>query len=147
MPAAQANICIKRAYEEPTDFDGARVLVDRLWPRGISKQEARIDAWLRDLAPSNELRKWAHAHPEQWPEFRKRYLQELRNPSAMESLDTLYDLRSRARTVTLIFAAKNEERNNAVVLREMIERTKKPRSVRKAGLKRAAQSRQSRSRK
>ena len=76
------DVALKRAYDAASASDGLRVLVDRLWPRGISRDEARIDAWLRDLAPSDELRRWFHARPAQWLAFRKRYLEELHEPSA-----------------------------------------------------------------
>ena len=76
------TVAIKRVYEPALPQDGARVLVDRLWPRGLSKQAAALDAWLKDLAPSDELRKWYHAHPEQWSKFRERYLKELSSEKA-----------------------------------------------------------------
>jgi uncharacterized protein YeaO (DUF488 family) len=112
MPAARAQIALKRAYEEPTDADGLRVLVDRLWPRGLTKDAARIDTWLRDLAPSNDLRKWFHAHPEKRQEFRERYVRELQSPSAAEALIRLHELLSHSRRVTLVFAS---------VLKEVVE--------------------------
>jgi uncharacterized protein YeaO (DUF488 family) len=121
MPAARAQIALKRAYEEPADADGLRVLVDRLWPRGLTKDAARIDTWLRDLAPSNELRKWFHAHPEQRQEFRERYVRELQSPSAADALIRLHELLSASRCVTLVFASKNVEHNNAVVLKEVVD--------------------------
>jgi len=115
----------KRVYETPASSDGTRVLVDRLWPRGLSKQAAAIDAWLRDLAPSDELRKWFHAHPEQWPAFRKRYWKELALPEATRSLEELYRLAAKHK-VTLLFASKDEEHNNAVVLRDLLNGVRKP---------------------
>jgi uncharacterized protein YeaO (DUF488 family) len=124
MPAARAQIALKRAYEEPADSDGVRVLVDRLWPRGLTKDKARIDAWLRDLAPSNELRKWFHAHPERRLEFREQYVRELQSPSAADALTRLHELLSTSRRVILVFASKNVEYNNATVLKEVIEGTK-----------------------
>jgi uncharacterized protein YeaO (DUF488 family) len=126
MPAARAQIALKRAYEEPTESDGVRVLVDRLWPRGLTKDAARINAWLRDLAPSNELRKWFHAHPENRQEFRERYVRELQSPSAADALTRLHDLLSASRRVTLVFASKNVEHNNATVLKEVLEGTNSP---------------------
>ena len=110
-------IRIKRIYDAPTPGDGRRVLVDRLWPRGVSKDEARIDEWLKEIAPSDELRKWFDHDPEKWAEFRKRYREELRPHG--ELMDRL---RAEARqgTVTLLFAAKDVEHNNAVVLKELI---------------------------
>src|SRR5215475_846042 len=119
------TVRVKRVYEAARRSDGMRVLVDRLWPRGLTKQDAALDAWLADLAPSNELRKWFHAYPEHWAEFRKRYLQELSNGRAQAALDKLYDLGRRG-NLTLLFASKNVERNNAVILRELLEGARKP---------------------
>lgn len=116
---------IKRAYEKPSAADGHRVLVDRLWPRGIAKAGARIDQWLKNLAPSNELRKWYHAS-DNWELFKKRYFKELSTPEAMEDLRTLYRLINESQQVTLIYASANAERNNAVALKELIDGTKKP---------------------
>src|ERR1700728_104347 len=107
------SIAVKRVYESVSHSDGARVLVDRLWPRGIKKTEAALDEWLRDLAPSNELRKWYHAQPEQWMEFRKRYLRELTGAQAETNLQRLYELAGKRKRVTLLFASENETRNNA----------------------------------
>jgi uncharacterized protein YeaO (DUF488 family) len=120
------EISLKRAYEKPSRADGTRVLVDRLWPRGISKQDAAIDAWLRDLAPSNELRRWFHARPTQWPLFRKRYLKELSNPACARALDQLYELANGRKRITLVFASRNETHNNAVVLKELLQGMRKP---------------------
>jgi len=120
------TIALKRVYDEPADSDGFRVLVDRLWPRGLTKQEARIDTWLRDLAPSNELRKWFHTHPERWQDFRQKYLTELRTPSAAVALKTLYDVLDQEKVVSLLFASKQTDRNNATVLKEIVEGMKKP---------------------
>ena len=126
MPVARAQIALKRAYDEPTKSDGVRVLVDRLWPRGLTKDAARIYAWLRDLAPSNELRKWFHAHPDQRLEFRERYLRELQSPPAAEALNRVHALLSTSPRVTLIFASKTVEYNNATVLKEELEGMKSP---------------------
>ena len=126
MPAAHIQVALKRAYNKPLKGDGCRVLVDRLWPRGLKKTEAKIDVWLRDLAPSNELRKWFHAHRDHWEEFCRRYLRELRSPAAASSLDQLYQCLARSGRLTLVFASKDEEHNNAVVLKELIEGMKKP---------------------
>lgn len=112
------SLKLKRAYEPPSADDGYRVLVDRLWPRGVSKDEARVDEWLRDLAPSAELRKWFAHDPEKWTEFRRRYLAELKpRGEAIRALAT----RAKTQTVTLLFAAKDEAHNNAVVLRDLIK--------------------------
>jgi uncharacterized protein YeaO (DUF488 family) len=120
------TVLLKRVYDEPADSDGFRVLVDRLWPRGLTKQKARLDAWLRDIAPSNELRKWFHAHPERWQDFRQRYLTELRTPAASVALQKLYDLLDGERTVSLLFASRKTDQNNATVLKEIVEGMKKP---------------------
>ena len=120
------NVLLKRAYEKPSLSDGTRVLVDRLWPRGLTKSAAKIDAWLRELAPSNELRKWYHARPAQWLVFRKRYLQELNSPEATAAFEQLHQLASKAKTLTLVYASKNEERNNATVLRDLLNGMRKP---------------------
>jgi len=121
-------INVKRAYEKPSAKDGARVLVDRLWPRGIKKSEARLAAWLRGLAPSYALRKWFHEKglPEFFPEFRRRYLHELSRPAASDALNDLYSLARSHSTVTLIYASKNEEQNNATVLRDLLNGMRKP---------------------
>ena len=120
------SIALKRVYEKATRSDGTRVLVDRLWPRGLSKENARIHAWLRDLAPSDGLRQWFHAHPQAWAEFRKRYLKELLRPETEPSLEQLHELTDQNRRVTLLFASKDEIRNNAVVLKELLEGMRKP---------------------
>ena len=126
MSARPATIAIKRVYESPVETDGLRLLVDRLWPRGLKKEQARIDEWLRDLAPSNELRKWFHAHRDKRPEFRRKYLQELRSPGAAKALAHLGELLSGNDHVTLLFASKETDQNNAVILKEVLEGTKKP---------------------
>jgi uncharacterized protein YeaO (DUF488 family) len=120
------TVVIKRVYEEVTPDDGARVLVDRLWPRGLTKEAAALDAWLRDLAPSNELREWFHAHTEQWNKFRERYLKELSSDTAEEALQQLYEIKKQHRRLTLLFAAKDTERNNALVLKQLIDGNRKP---------------------
>jgi len=126
MPAAGKHVTVKRVYEKPARGDGYRVLVDRLWPRGLSKGQAALDAWLRDLAPSDELRHWFHARPESWLAFCKRYLKELAAPEAAEALDELYRLAHRKKNLTLLFASRNEDRNNAVVLKDLLEGMRKP---------------------
>jgi uncharacterized protein YeaO (DUF488 family) len=120
------TIALKRVYTEPSPQDGTRVLVDRLWPRGLKKSEVALDAWLKDLAPSNELRKWYHAHPQQWDKFREKYLKELATEAANAALQQLYELRKKRRRLTLLFASKNEERNNAVVLKQLVDGDRKP---------------------
>lgn len=120
------TVAIKRVYTAPARGDGARVLVDRLWPRGLTKERADVDKWLRDLAPSNELRRWYHARPEQWVSFRKKYLKELSLPEAEDALRQLYLLAQKKKRLTLLFASKNEERNNAMVLKELLDGMRKP---------------------
>ncbi|HLI62522.1 MAG TPA: DUF488 family protein [Terriglobales bacterium] len=119
-------VAIKRVYEAPSPQDGARVLVDRLWPRGLSKEAAALDAWLKDLAPSDELRKWYHAHREQWDKFRDKYLKELSAEKASQTLQQLYEIEKQHRRVTLLYASTDEERNNAVVLKQLVEGHPKP---------------------
>src|SRR6202142_3619617 len=126
MSAAGKRISVKRVYEKPARADGYRVLVDRLWPRGLSKGRAALHAWLRDLAPSDELRHWFHARPESWLAFRKRYLKELALPEAAEALNELYRLARRKKNLTLLFASRNELHNNAVVLKDLLEGMRKP---------------------
>ncbi len=120
------TIAIKRVYEPASRVDGARVLVDRLWPRGLSKARAAVDEWLRDLAPSDELRQWFHARPDHWLMFRKKYLKELAHAEAADALRQLYQLAHKKKRLTLLFASKNETHNNAVVLKELLEGMRKP---------------------
>lgn len=119
-------VALKRVYEPVSRSDGARVLVDRLWPRGVSKAEIDLHEWLRDLAPSDDLRKWYHAQPEHWQLFRKRYLKELASPEAEKDLQTLYALAHKRKRLTLLYASKNETRNNAVVLKDLLDGMRKP---------------------
>ncbi len=117
MPAIDYRI--KRIYDPPAADDGFRVLVDRLWPRGLSKADARVDHWARDVSPSNELRKWYGHDPNKWDEFRRRYAAELRQNTA-----ALDDLRSRLighDTVTLLFGSRELELNNAQALKQLLE--------------------------
>lgn len=118
------RVWIRRAYQEPSRNDGHRVLVDRVWPRGVSRDEARIDEWLRDVAPSGELRRWFGHDRDRWEEFRSRYRAELRERH--DELAHLVELAERGR-VTLVFGARDERRNQAVVLREVIEERLAPR--------------------
>ena len=119
-------VAVKRVYESVSRSDGTRVLVDRLWPRGLRKTDAVLHAWLRDLAPSDELRKWFHARPERWELFRKRYLKELARPEAGNDLVKLYALARKKKRITLLYASKNITRNNAIVLKDLLEGTRKP---------------------
>ncbi len=112
------QIRVKRIYEEPKSSDGFRVLVDRLWPRGISKERAALDLWMKTVAPSTELRQWFRHDPKRWNDFVKRYRAELRDHTL-----ELAELRSRARKapLTLLFGARDSEHNEAVVLKEVLE--------------------------
>jgi len=114
-------IRIKRAYEVPVLEDGTRVLVDRVWPRGVTKKVVRVSQWMRELGPSNELRKFFNHDPARWEEFRKRYRQELRSANARSMLRELAELAVK-NTVTLVYGAKDETHNQEVVLREVLER-------------------------
>lgn len=112
-----SNIGLKRAYDPAAVDDGVRILVDRLWPRGIRKADAALDRWAKDLAPSTALRKWFGHDPERWPEFRRRYEQELRQHAAeLEQLRAL----ARKQRITLVYAAHDEAHNDAVVLRDIL---------------------------
>jgi uncharacterized protein YeaO (DUF488 family) len=114
---AAKRIRLKRAYERPSGGDGTRILVDRLWPRGVKKEEAAIERWAKDLSPSTELRKWFGHDPARWQEFRRRFAAELR-----QHPDQLKELRALARQgpITLIYAAHDEAHNDAVVLRDVL---------------------------
>jgi uncharacterized protein YeaO (DUF488 family) len=114
-------IRLKRAYEQPSTSDGLRVLVERLWPRGLRKTDAHLDAWMKDIAPSDELRRWFGHDPNRFREFRERYKRELRAGTARTAFDELARLAAR-RTVTLVYAAHDETHNNAVVLAREIDR-------------------------
>lgn len=113
------SVEIKRVYEPPAASDGERILVDRLWPRGLSRKAAAIDHWARDLAPSTALRQWYTHDPAKWPEFKRRYFAELRATGA-----AIRELVARARhhTVTLVYGSREERYNNAVALREYLRR-------------------------
>ena len=113
-------INLKRAYDLPAKNDGRRILVERLWPRGLTKEKAKIDLWLKDIAPSTELRKWYSHDVAKWPEFRKRYEKELRDNKALVA-ELVQDARQ---NVTFIYAAHDEEHNSAVVLKDFVERAK-----------------------
>lgn len=110
---------IKRAYDESSDGDGVRVLVDRIWPRGVSKEKLQLDDWLKEMAPTKELRQWFDHDPKKFDEFRKRYKKELENHQ--EQIEKLISLAKNNDRLTLVFAAKDEEHNNAVVLKEYLE--------------------------
>ncbi|HEU5405229.1 MAG TPA: DUF488 family protein [Gaiellaceae bacterium] len=118
------DVRLKRAYEPPARSDGYRVLIDRLWPRGVSKQEARLDEWARELAPSSELRRWFGHDPAKFDEFRRRYREELARQE-----EKLGELRRRARggRLTLVYGARDSEHNDAVVLAELLRRGRRSR--------------------
>src|SRR6266480_548616 len=113
------TVAIKRVYDQPEPGDGTRILVDRLWPRGLSKERAKVDAWLKEVAPSDELRRWFGHDPDKFAEFRKRYEAELASESGKEAMAKLRELVKRGH-VTLLFAARDMEHNNAVVLRNVL---------------------------
>lgn len=114
---AAKNVRLKRAYEPRAVGDGTRILIDRLWPRGVSKARAAIDQWMKDIAPSTELRKWFGHEPARWGEFRRRYAEEVRrNAELFSQLRAL----ARAGRVTLVYSAHDEAHNDAIVLRELI---------------------------
>lgn len=111
------KVNIKRIYEPAEKNDGYRILVDRLWPRGLTKESAKIDLWLKEVAPSTELRQWFHAGEGGFDEFKARYNRELKKN---ESLDTLQHLAEDRQVITLLYAAKDHEHNHAVILKEML---------------------------
>lgn len=115
---AKMNLRIKRVHAEVDRKDGKRILVDRLWPRGLTKERAKVDLWLKNVAPSNELRKWFGHDPKKWAEFKRRYKEELKAPNS-----PLAALRQEARqkAVTLLYGAKDREHNEAVVLLELLQ--------------------------
>lgn len=113
------NVTLKRAYELPSESDGYRVLVDRLWPRGLAKVKASIDLWLKEVAPSTELRQWFGHDPEKWIEFKKRYGDELKNNAAWPELQSLA---RQKKDLTLVYAAKDQLHNEAVVLQQLLGR-------------------------
>jgi uncharacterized protein YeaO (DUF488 family) len=115
-------IRLKRAYDAPAASDGLRILIERLWPRGVSKKRAALDLWLKDVAPSPELREWYGHEPAKWPQFRRRYSAELRR---LGDVLTLLKLVAEGRTVTFVYAASDTERNSALVLKEFLERPDK----------------------
>jgi uncharacterized protein YeaO (DUF488 family) len=112
------RIVIKRIYEEPVPSDGARILVDRLWPRGVSKERAKLDLWLKDIAPSTGLREWFGHDPKKWIGFQKKYKIELANNE--EAVAALKKIVRQNKTVTLLYAAKDEEHNEAVVINNLL---------------------------
>lgn len=113
------SVRIKRAYAAPSRRDGRRVLVDRIWPRGITRDELKLDVWLKDVTPSGDLRRWFNHDPARWVQFVARYRAELAKPPAKEALEELLHF-ARQRTLTLVYAASDETHNNAVALSEII---------------------------
>ena len=111
-------IQVKRIYDSVTEDDGYRVLIDRLWPRGFSKEDAKVDLWMKEIAPSTELRKWFHHDPDKWKEFQQRYKDEVVNKK--ELIDQLLKLEKEKKVITLLFSAKDREKNQAMVLIEVL---------------------------
>ncbi len=118
MNSKPEHIRIKRVYEEPKKADGRRILVDRLWARGLPKEKARVDVWSKEIAPSNELRRWYRHDPDRWEEFKKRYADEL---DAKPDIVKKFIEELRADIVTFLYSSKEEQLNNAVALKEYIE--------------------------
>lgn len=123
-------IKLKRAYEKPARDDGERILVERLWPRGLTKQRARIDLWLKEVAPSAELRKWFGHDPKKWDEFRQRYREELKHKG---DLIELLKEKTKKGVVTFIYAARDQDHNGAIVLKEFVEGGGKPSRSKRSG--------------
>lgn len=115
-------VSIKRIYEEVAKDDGVRVLVDRVWPRGMAKEDAKLDYWLKEVGPSNELRKWFGHDPDKYEEFKKKYKQELESGDQQEELEKLKEItKENNKEVTLLFSAKDEKHNQAHVLKEIMD--------------------------
>jgi uncharacterized protein YeaO (DUF488 family) len=114
----KTKLSIKRVYEETSKTDGYRVLVDRLWPRGLKKEDAAIDEWAKDLAPTQELRKWFGHDPEKWKAFQKKYKAELKKNEAVKAFITEHKSKKH---ITLLYGAKDEEHNQAIVLKDFLE--------------------------
>ena len=132
LPEVSAVIATKRVYEGSAASDGYRVMIDRLWPRGVSKARARLDAWAKDIAPSDDLRRWYEHDPLKWPEFQKRYKVELKAPAARLVLDDLTH-RARAGLVTLVYSSRAAEISDVVVLAALLNRRlKRAKPARKA---------------
>jgi uncharacterized protein YeaO (DUF488 family) len=127
---AAASVRLKRVYAEPSAGDGTRILVDRLWPRGIAKEKAKIDLWLKDIAPSDALRRRVHANATAWEEFIVDYGQELAQAPAASAVEDLIERIGRE-PVTLLYAARDETRNNAVVLKHWLQAKQQPASRRR----------------
>jgi len=117
----QNPVCLQRIYDEPNENGGCRVLVDGLWPRGISKDKSGLDLWLREIAPSKDLRRWFNHDVSRWEEFRSRYEDELGQPERQQALEKLKTLR-KTHSLTLLYAARDRDHNNAVVLKDVLDR-------------------------
>ena len=119
----RVEIKLKRIYDESDQEDGIRILIDRLWPRGITKEEAKLDYWLKDLAPSNNLRKWFNHDPSKFEEFTKRYKEELKTGEQLKAFMELKEIIStnNDQRITLLFAAKDKDNNNAQVIKQLIK--------------------------
>ena len=115
------HVALKRVYDEAAPQDGQRVLVERLWPRGLSKEKAQLNLWLKEVAPSNELRKWFGHDPEKFAEFRRRYETELQSAEGQQALNKLREMEQQGQ-LTLLFAARDTEHNNATVIRELLQK-------------------------
>lgn len=120
-------IRIKRAYQSPADKDGFRILVSRVWPRGVAKNRLKIGMWLKDIAPSHELRRWFNYDAQKWEEFKKKYLKELNDK--YELLNRIIDLEKEKGTITLVYAAGDEKYNNAMVLKDILEELEKSKGL------------------
>ncbi len=120
-PVTKSRISVKRAYEPASAGDGFRVLVDRLWPRGVTKAKAKIDLWPKDMAPSDKLRRMVHSDPSKWDEFVKAYARELKDEPARSAFADLRAL-SKKRRITLVYAARDETHNHAMLLKRWLER-------------------------
>lgn len=112
-------IKVKRSYDKPDKEDGYRILVDRLWPRGLTKDKARIDLWLKEIAPSDELRMWFSHDPERWEEFKRRYKEQLKTRGKL--INEIKQLEKEKRTITLLYSARDVKHNNAVVLQNILK--------------------------
>lgn len=119
-------VAVKRVYESPAASDGVRVLVDGRWPGGLKKEAAAVKLWMRELAPSAELLRWFQENPENWRMFRRGYLKELATAEGSAALEKLHNLADGKRRLTLLYASPNERHNNAIVLKELLEGTRKP---------------------
>ena len=111
-------IRIKRIYEDPSSSDGFRILVDRLWPRGVSKEQAKVDLWIKEIAPSDELRKWFSHDPKKWHAFKSKYREELKEKAKL--VKDIKKIEKEKKIVTLLYSAKDEEHNNVMVLKEIL---------------------------